>query len=226
MQAIQKRDVFKCIVLSCVTCGIYFIYWLYTIVKNVKQLRHDQSGCGREMFCLLFIPPYIPYWWYTRGKWITKAMDAQGVEATGNDIAYLILSIFGLEIVALAIMQNDFNALSNNPPKEIPNAPKEVAAAPYKAPQGAAVSADTPVFYLRCPSCGTEQSSKNDCCANCGHRFTRSDEQSPAAKQQASSAASVIPIASTEEHVVCPRCGTRQRANRSRCLNCGVTFKE
>lgn len=111
MIQIYKRSIGKCILLSFVTCGIYLIYWEYLLVKNVKALKNDTSGCAGEMACLMFVPFYSYYWWFTRGKTVKEEFSARGISATGSEVAYLLLWIFGLGLVAVAIMQNDFNSL-------------------------------------------------------------------------------------------------------------------
>lgn len=96
---------------SFLSCGIYLIYWEYLLVKNVRALKNDTSGCAGEMACLMFVPFYSLYWWYTRGKSVKDEFSAKGIPCTGSEIAYLLLWIFGLGLVAVAIMQNDFNSL-------------------------------------------------------------------------------------------------------------------
>lgn len=111
MIQIYKRSIGKCILLSFVTCGIYLIYWEYLLVKNVKALKNDTSGCAGEMACLMFVPFYSYYWWFTRGKTVKEEFSSRAISATGSEVAYLLLWIFGLGLVAVAIMQNDFNSL-------------------------------------------------------------------------------------------------------------------
>lgn len=98
--------------LSIITGGIYAIYWMYLLVKNVRALKQDNSSCTGEMLCLLFVPFYALYWWYTRGNDVKSLLDARDYHISSTGTLYLVLSIFGLGIVAMAIMQNDFNALS------------------------------------------------------------------------------------------------------------------
>lgn len=46
-----------------------------------------------------------------QGKIVKDKFSEHGYATTGNEIAYLILGIFGLGIVSMAILQNDFNSL-------------------------------------------------------------------------------------------------------------------
>ena len=111
MIQINKRNIGTSILLSIVTFGIYFIYWEYLLVKNTRAIKKDNSSCTGEMLCLIFVPIYSIYWWFTRGKLVKDEFASHGYIATGNEIAYLVLGIFGLEIVSMAIMQNDYNSL-------------------------------------------------------------------------------------------------------------------
>ena len=111
MVSIYRKNIAVCIILSVVTFGIYGIYWDYLLVKNVRAVKGDESRCLGEMLCLELIPFYPIYWWFTRGKFIRAAFTENGFPVKGHETAYLLLSIFGLEIVCRALMQNDFNAL-------------------------------------------------------------------------------------------------------------------
>ena len=109
--AVFKRRVGICILLSIVTLGIYAIYWQYLLVKNVRAIKGDDSSCTGEMLCLLFVPFYSYYWWFTRGDAVKNALLKKNHSVSGSGVIYLVLALFGLSIVAAAIMQNDFNNL-------------------------------------------------------------------------------------------------------------------
>ena len=111
--AVFKRRVGICILLSIVTFGIYAIYWQYLLVKNVRAIKGDDSNCTGEMLCLLFVPFYSLYWWFTRGDAVKKHLSDNCKFSSSSGALYLVLAIFGLSIVAAAIMQNDFNTLTN-----------------------------------------------------------------------------------------------------------------
>ena len=119
MIPINKRKIGVCILLSFVTFGIYTIYWQYLLVKNTRAIQKDESNCTGEMLCILFVPFYSLFWWFTRGKIVKDRFTEHGYSAIGNEIAYLLLSIFGLVIVSMAIMQNDFNALKSESSQSI-----------------------------------------------------------------------------------------------------------
>lgn len=114
MIKINKRRVAVCIVLSLITCGIYAIYWMYLLVKNTRSIQKNSNSCIGEMLCLIFVPFYSLYWWYTRGEKVKQSFKEYNSKPTGSGTVYLVLSIFLLNIVAMAIMQNDFNSLKSD----------------------------------------------------------------------------------------------------------------
>lgn len=111
---INKVDIGIGILLSIVTCGIYGIYWEYLMVKNIRALKHDKSSCTNEMLCLALVPFYSIYWFYTRGKFVNAELSMRKDSVNTSEVALLMLSIFGLDLVALAIMQTDFNSLNSS----------------------------------------------------------------------------------------------------------------
>ncbi len=113
MIQINKRNIAFCILLSFITFGIYNIYWYYLLVKNIREIKNDNSGCAGEILCYIFVPFYCLYWWFTRGKSVKDEFTKHGYSASGNETVYLILGIFGLQIVSMAIMQHDFNSLGS-----------------------------------------------------------------------------------------------------------------
>ena len=113
MIQINKRSIGTCILLSIITCGIYGIYWMYLLVKNTRSIQKNTDKCTGEMLCLIFVPFYSLYWWYTRGEKVRQGFTEHNYNATGGGVVYLVLAIFGLSIVSMAIMQSDFNSLKS-----------------------------------------------------------------------------------------------------------------
>ncbi len=108
---INKRSIAMAILLTVITFGIYGIYWQYLLVKNIRAIKGEYGSCLGEMLCLIFVPFYSYYWWYTRGENVKEEFAKRGYSATGSGLLYIVLEFFGLGIVSAAIMQNDFNSL-------------------------------------------------------------------------------------------------------------------
>ena len=107
---INKRNIAICILWTVLTGGIYGIYWMYLLVKNIRTVRGKPSRCIGEVLCLIFVPFYHLYWWYTRGEAIKQAFCKHNQNSIGNGFLYLVFAILGLNIVSMAIMQENFNS--------------------------------------------------------------------------------------------------------------------
>lgn len=105
----EPRSVALCIVLTLITCGLYGIYWVYCLHEDMQEVCGYPMSVGGGMVILLSIITcgiYGLYWSYQMGR----ALDAaRGVPNGDLGILYLILSIFGLNIVAWALMQHELN---------------------------------------------------------------------------------------------------------------------
>lgn len=113
---IQKRDIAVAIILSIVTCGIYNIYWFIKQVDDVNRAANDQNAfSGGVTFLLGLITAgiYSVYWFYQAGKKMMYAQQVRCMQAKENlEILYLLLSLFGFGIVAMALIQNDLNKMA------------------------------------------------------------------------------------------------------------------
>ena len=110
---LNERSIGVCILLSIITFGIYGIYWLYLLVKNTHSIQKNTTSCTGEMLCLIFVPFYSIYWWYTRGEKVKQRFAEHNYNALGSGMSYLVLAILRLDVVCMAIMQNDFNSLKS-----------------------------------------------------------------------------------------------------------------
>ena len=56
---------------------------------------------------------YGIYWAYKMGQNLKMAKEARGLPADDRSVIYLILAIFGLQIVNYALMQDDLNKMAD-----------------------------------------------------------------------------------------------------------------
>ncbi|MBQ7661299.1 MAG: DUF4234 domain-containing protein [Clostridia bacterium] len=132
MISINKRKIAVCILLTIITCGLYQIYWDYLLVKNIRAIKKDESSCVGEMLCLIFVPAYSFYWWYTRANTVKYEFTKHSYSFNSNSVLFLILEIFRLGIFSRIIMQSDFNSLPSETKRvQVPS--KEVLAIYDKA---------------------------------------------------------------------------------------------
>ncbi len=115
MKEIKKRNVAVAILLSIVTLGLYGIYWEVCLVNDVNKVKQDEnakSGIVVFLLSLVTCNIYWLYWVFKAGKSIDSAKTANGTPTSSRGLIYLLLSIFGLGIIAIAILQSDLNSLA------------------------------------------------------------------------------------------------------------------
>ncbi len=109
---IKQRGVAAAIILSIVTIGIYGIYWFIKLTDETNALakpEHKTTSGGKAfLLTLVTFGIYGIYWAYKMGQ---KMGDMNG----GNDqsVVFLLLSLFGLSIVAYAMAQSELNRHAN-----------------------------------------------------------------------------------------------------------------
>lgn len=110
-----KRDIVVAVILSFVTCGIYGIYWFITMTDDSNTLATDNktSGAMAFLYSLITCGIYGIYWNYMMGKKMYEAGLKYGKNIDNNSIIYLILSIFGLQLVNYCLIQNDLNKFAD-----------------------------------------------------------------------------------------------------------------
>lgn len=113
---IKERNVVVCLILSIVTCGIYGIVWFISLTDDARFVSGDErlSGGKAFLFTLITCGIYGYYWAYQMGKAMSNAKAKRGETVNDdNSVLYLILSIFGLNIINYCLIQSDLNSFAN-----------------------------------------------------------------------------------------------------------------
>lgn len=113
---IKKRSIAMCIILSIVTCGIYALYWFYSMTKEVASTNNREyttSGGTAILLTLVTCGIYSFYWSYKMGKALDDINATRGRRPADRSIVYLLLSIFGLGIVSWVLIQSELNNLAD-----------------------------------------------------------------------------------------------------------------
>lgn len=125
------------------------------------------------------------------------------------------------------------NAASNNS-----SAPQQAAAAqsyPVKATAHVSANAGKPkrkspyadpnnACILICPNCKARQSSENTFCYQCNTPLYEVPAETTEESDPGSASVSVDP--NNPDFIICGKCGTSQRSNRSVCFECGAKFRK
>jgi hypothetical protein len=100
------------IILSIITCGIYWFFWQARRIRALNSLLNEQRFSFVMWFFLSIITCFIfnVYYEYIMGQAIVEIQKRDN-RPISNDLPVLglVLSIFGLHIVADAIQQNEIN---------------------------------------------------------------------------------------------------------------------
>ena len=113
---LEYRDIAIAIILSIVTCGIYGIFWIISLTNDANKVADRPTDTSGGMVILLTIITcgiYGIYWNYKMGQKIYEAGQRYNKSIGDNSVLYLVLSLFGLQIVNYALMQSDLNKFSN-----------------------------------------------------------------------------------------------------------------
>lgn len=115
---IKQKSIVTCIILSIITCGIYGIIWFINIVDDLNTASGDVNGqSGVVVFILTLVTCniYGLYWAYKAGEKVSIIRQRNGLSSDSNNgILYLILNLFGLNIVTYALVQSELNNVASN----------------------------------------------------------------------------------------------------------------
>ena len=115
----KKRSVAAVIILSIVTCGIYSLYWLCVTTDEIEAMlgpKSDgacRSGGVAVLLTILTCGIYAFYWYYKEAKRIEVLCEDVGIRPANEFWLYLIFCLLGLEIVSMAIMQDELNRVND-----------------------------------------------------------------------------------------------------------------
>lgn len=128
----RERSVLLVLVLTFITCGIYFFVWMYQITKELTEYTEDYrlNPALALVFTFLTCGFYTLYWWYRINDLMMTAQHETGYQVIAdNKWLFILFTIFGISFINVAILQSDLNrlweraALAEEP---------EIAEAPFK----------------------------------------------------------------------------------------------
>jgi hypothetical protein len=113
-RTIQPRNIVTAIIFSILTCGIYSIYWFIVLTDDLNRLtneENDMSGGLSFILNMVTCGIYGYFWAYKMGQKVDKLNN----NSSGySGIVYILLIVFGLQIVSFALMQDTINKTVEN----------------------------------------------------------------------------------------------------------------
>ncbi len=90
----KKRDPIVCVLLSIITGGIYFLFWVSRMIRATRNLE-GKEGWVLETLLYLLIPIYPIYWAYNRCAKLFAIAETQGVYIDRNNKNwYAVMALF------------------------------------------------------------------------------------------------------------------------------------
>ena len=117
---IEERNIIVYLLLTLVTCGIFGIYWLIIMLKDIATTSgEDINPWMVILLTIITCGIYGIYYSYMMGKYMVKAGENYNVKIEDNSILYLVLTIFGFGIVTYCLVQNDLNTIAKTKAPEV-----------------------------------------------------------------------------------------------------------
>ncbi|WP_300711718.1 DUF4234 domain-containing protein [uncultured Brachyspira sp.] len=108
------RSIPMLILLSIVTCGIYYLYWIYKTTDEIKNFmeREDINPTLELILVLVTGNIYGIYWYYKYSKTVYSEMTAKaGINNSEDSTVLLVVLGVLFPIAAGAIMQDKLNTI-------------------------------------------------------------------------------------------------------------------
>lgn len=106
-----RRNIALCILFSIITFGIYGLYWMVKMNDEINDLAGEPNATSGGLVILFEIITcniYGWYWCYKMGERCSRIKQMMG-RSGGSAAIYLILALFGLNIISYALMQDTIN---------------------------------------------------------------------------------------------------------------------
>ena len=121
MQKGTVRSIPMLVILSIVTCGIYYFYWIYKTTDEIKNFmeRDDINTTLELILSIVTCGIYTYYWYYKYGKIVYLEMTKKaGLDSTEDSTILLVILNLFMYVISAAILQDKLNSIWNNIPDD------------------------------------------------------------------------------------------------------------
>lgn len=93
-----RRDPAMTLVFILLTCGLYYLYFIYTVSREMADFQGsaDTSPALDVLLCVVTCGIYNIYWDYKTGKRMAEMCLDVGLTPIDNSVLYLILDLLGV----------------------------------------------------------------------------------------------------------------------------------
>ena len=111
----MKRNVIQSVLLMFFTCGIYYLYLIYQLSKEIYELTNDSKSNPTLDLILSIVTCglYPIYWFYKVSRMLEEYEDALSMRRNSIALITTILAIipYGGCIISMAIVQTEVNKI-------------------------------------------------------------------------------------------------------------------
>ena len=111
------RNIPILILLSIITCGIYYIYWIYKTTDEIKNFMEmeDINPSLELILSIITCGVYTFYWYYKFGKILYLEMTKKaGMDSKEDSTTLLVILNLFMYIIPAAIFQDKLNSIWNS----------------------------------------------------------------------------------------------------------------
>ena len=107
----MKRSIVTTILLLLFTCGIYYIYLIYELSREMNELQFENKNDPAMDLILTLVTCgiYHIYWYYKIGKQIEILEYDLGLRTNSISLLCPILTVFQLGIISMVILVSEIN---------------------------------------------------------------------------------------------------------------------
>lgn len=104
------------LLLSIVTCGIYYLIWMYRVSSEVQEAlgEPDTSPALDVLLTVISCYLYSIFWDWKVAQKIARIQENCGIKSENNSVLYLILNFVGLGVVTPLFIQQNLNDIWRN----------------------------------------------------------------------------------------------------------------
>lgn len=105
------------LLLTLVTCGIYYLYWIYRVSGEMMAYleERDTDPALEVVLSIITCYLYTIYWDYKTGRKIARMQEIAGLPVTDNSLLYLVLNLLGLGFLPHVMEQGHLNEIWAQP---------------------------------------------------------------------------------------------------------------
>lgn len=116
----KKRNIILNVLLSLITCGIWYLVFIYQVVEDVneatfKELNYESqiNGIIYIILSIFTLGIYGYIWTYKMSNRLDDIREKKGLHRKNEAVLHVVCRIFSLGIVSYAILQNTLNEIAD-----------------------------------------------------------------------------------------------------------------